>query len=135
MCLWAVAQQDVIDELRAIVGVYAKDGEWKGGLGLLDRLDTEPLGPTHECGADGPSGGDIGHVEGVDVFAPGVATAVGYEVDLKEARLVLVPVGERADRYLVFEKRAWLCGRAALEHQAFPGWCKESVHSGRADGK
>ena len=53
-----------------------------------------------------PAGVDVGDGQRLAEVARGVAAVMGHQVDLEEPRLLLVPVGEGADRDLMLEQRA-----------------------------
>ena len=108
----AVAHQVSVDELSAVVESMPRMGTGMR-LDFIHGSDAEPFATAHERRGDGPAGSDIGHVERVDVFA---SRAIGMsdQIYFQEPGLILSPIGESADRDLVFEKGSGLGGRAPL---------------------
>ena len=93
---------------RAVVGVDAEDREGERPAGVLDRLGDADRRLVRHRAVDRPARGDVGHREGEAELPEGVAALVADEVDLDEARDVLVPLRPGADRDLGLEQRAGL---------------------------
>ena len=68
-----------------------------------------------------PRGGDIDGAEGAEVEALGARAAVGDQIDLQEARLGIVPLGEGANGDLVLEPSPGPRGGGAAPRAAWRG--------------
>jgi hypothetical protein len=103
-----------VDKFSAVVGVESQDGKRKERPGTLEGSQ-DRFSPTVEQGQTlRPLGGDIGQRDRVEVAALRVPSTMGNQINLQEAWFGLVPLGERADRNLLFEQRTRLSGRKAV---------------------
>jgi len=104
--LAAVAQQVVVDERGAVVGVETEQRERQTALEQLERLKAPALHLVGHGPHLGPAAGHVGEVEGVAVVATRRAAVVTDEVDLDEAGAALVPLAEGAHRDLAAQEAA-----------------------------
>src|SRR5215212_10477303 len=94
--IWLVdtpAQQMVVDELAAIVGVDAQQRERQGRLNLYQGTEHMPGRLVPHAADLGPTSGDVGDGERGGEVAVVVPALVADQVDLDEPGPGLVPVG------------------------------------------
>ena len=92
--LGAIAYEVGVDELAAVVGVYAPHGEGAPADDLLQGLKHPLLGLVLDGHGFRPAGGHIHRIERMGVVAGGGAAVVGDEVDFEETWLGILPLGE-----------------------------------------
>src|SRR5450755_218631 len=103
-----------VDKLSTIVGIDSQDGKRKACPGTLESGQNR-LRPTVEQGETfRPPGGDIGQRDGVEAATLQSSPTVDNQIHLQEAWCGLIPLGEGADRDLLFQQGASLGGRKAM---------------------
>lgn len=109
--LLTIGQQQIVDELAAIVSIQSQDGEWHKLGGVAKSVFDGMLGPMEQWQALDPAGRDVRENEGVQEGALGAVAAVGDQIGLEESRTSVISVGEGADRDLPFEQGSRFGGR------------------------
>src|SRR5512140_3874802 len=103
----------MIEKLRAVVAVEAKDWECDHSLDITD-LPKHTLGTLAPDGpVFSPSGEDIRKGQAVDEVTSHRVAAMGDGVGFEETRPGNIPV-VGLDRDLVFKQRPWLCTATPL---------------------
>src|SRR5208337_1054527 len=115
MLVIAVADQAVIEKLRAVVTVDAEQGDGEALVGTLEAPKDVFLGLVENADRLGPTGEDIGHGEGAQEARECRSTVVPHQIDFDESRHDIIPVGKGADGDLTLEKATRMGERAALE--------------------
>ena len=124
-----VSDQMPLDEFGAVVAVEAEDGEWQGNLDGDDLLQDTAFSLAPDCTLLGPSGGDVGDIEGEGELTGHGIAAMSHGIGFEEARPCLIPlVG--FDGNVVLEQRAGLGGGEAFALNTQPLVCKQPVDGG-----
>ncbi|WIY81382.1 hypothetical protein QQ658_07420 [Propionimicrobium sp. PCR01-08-3] len=89
----APAQQVVVDEFGAVIGVDAGDVERESEVELVQSGGHDAFAFGSDSDGFGPAGGDVGGVQAVMELAVVVAAFVADQVDLDEAGDGVVPLG------------------------------------------
>jgi len=79
------AQEMVVEELAAVVGVDLQEREGEAGQDLTEAVLHDAVAAAQDGDPFAPAGGDVDHLGGADILAGGVRAAVVDEVDLEVA--------------------------------------------------
>ena len=110
--VYEVAQQVVVEELGAVVGIETKQGEWQGLFDIFDLFQDVTFSFTPDGPLFGPTGGDINTVKGISEHAGEGLSAMGDGIGFEEAGTGLVPlVGLDGD--VISQERAGFSGGTA----------------------
>lgn len=90
--LGKMSEQVVIEELRAVVTIEAKQGEGQGCFDILDLLQDISFSFSPDGSLFGPAGGDIDAVDGIGEGAAEGFSAMGDGIGFEEAGSGLVPL-------------------------------------------
>jgi hypothetical protein len=99
----AVAEELVVDELRAVIGVDAQEGEGKSGAKFLEASKDMDLGFVFQGLGLGPAGGNVCQGKSLAVFVEGCAAVMGNEIGFTKPGALLIPIGKGSDGDVVFE--------------------------------
>src|SRR5689334_22492153 len=56
-----------------------------------------------------------------------------YQIDLHEARLLLIPLGKGANRDLLFQQCSWLCASTTTQLIFASFWSQQTINASGAD--
>jgi len=129
----AVAEEVVVDEFGAVIGVEAAQREGQRVSDFVHGGADCDLALAHDGAGFAPPGVDVGEVEGLDEVAVGTVAGMGDQVDLGEARGSDIPV-LGLDGDMVLEQGTGL--RAPVEAAAQPmfGLPEVAIDRAGADG-
>lgn len=118
-----------------IIAIDPRQGHGHELPSLGHRLNDPVLALVEQRQALRPAGGHIGEHQGIEEGALGVSAAVGHQIDLKEAGLGVIPVGEGTHRDLMLQERAGFGGADTAQGRVTTDRAEEAVSGGRADGE
>ena len=119
----------MVEELRAVVAVKAKDREGDLFLDILDLTQDALRTFAPDRTVLGPTGENVGESETEYVVSGNGIAAVGNGIGLEVTGSGHIPV-MGLDRNLVFEECSWL-GRATPFLVDSPEWLEHAVDRGR----
>src|SRR5450759_5548161 len=115
--------------------VDAEQREGQAAAHVEQRLEGPPAGAVTHDAHLGPAAGHVGDAERVGELAAAIAALVADQVDLDEAGLSLVPLGEGAHRDLALQQATRLGMAQALEAQAPAFGGQQAVDGRRRHGE
>ena len=118
--LFTIRHNFLIEELPAIIGIDAQDGERKERMRALDGCQNRLPTTVEEREAFSPACRDVGEGQGVEVASLRFSPTMGNQICFQKARLRFTPVLEGADGHLVFEEGSYLGG-------GYPAWAVFSL--------
>ena len=124
----AVIDQRLVHKLAAVINVQRTKREGQSQANAVESLDDQATLPHHQGRGLGPTTGDVGHNQAIDVAAAVDFPAMRDQVHLHAARRGFVPVREGAHRHTP----------ACLRHRAanLPQACRATWHSQQSiDGR
>ncbi len=99
-----VAEELVVNELRAVVGVKAEERKGELRAEYLEAGEDMELGLVFQGFGFGPSCGNVCEGEGLTELIEGCATVVRNEISFAKPGALLVPIGKGSDGDVMFEQ-------------------------------
>jgi hypothetical protein len=102
--LFTIGDQDLIDELAAVIGINPEHGKREERACALESRKDRILTAMQEGKALRPPGGHIRERQGIQIPSLDIGTTMGHKVRFQKAGSGLPPLLEGADGYLLLEQ-------------------------------
>lgn len=113
MSMGEVFKKGPVQEFTSIVAIETTDAEGQPCFNALNRLENPLFAFTPDSGLLGPTGGNVGDIDGIDEHSSHRGTAVGHSIGFKKSGDVFIPlIG--FDRDVLLQQRSWF-GRGKPE--------------------
>jgi hypothetical protein len=130
----AIGRHLFVDELSPVIGIDPQDGKREQRAGPLQGSEHRLSFPVEQGQTFRPPSSNIGQREGRETTAFLISPTVGDQIDLQEARLGLVPLGECANGNLLLEQRTRF-GRRTAARRRVPVGLQQAISGGGAHGE
>jgi hypothetical protein len=107
LLLLTIPEQQIVDELCAVVGVQSQQGKRQACAGLDNRCMHGVLAAITDGQAFCPGRSDVCHGQAIGVLAMGTLATVRHQINFHKAWHRIIPIRKGANRDLVFEQGAW----------------------------
>jgi hypothetical protein len=97
LLLLAISHQEVVDELRSVVGVQSQQRKQQACACLDNRHMHGMLAAIAQGQAFGPGRGDVGHGQAVEILAMGTFCTVSHQIDFHKAWYRIIPICKGAN--------------------------------------
>jgi hypothetical protein len=124
-----VAHQVVVEELRAVIAIEAKEGKGERLFDVTDLLEDGSFAASPDGALFAPSGGNINTINGIGELAGCELAAVSNSIGFEEAGVRLVPLVS-GNGNLVTQEGSWLGGGTSSVLVTDTNWFKQSVNGG-----